>query len=63
MINSETQQKINEMEKIIEWSKTHPKFNTDFVESVLEKTKKYESITDKQSECINKIIKSFKISV
>ena len=69
-VNSSPREKQNEMyvpeyiekcNKILKWASFKPKFSCSFVDSVLEQLKTYESITDKQKEAVDRIIKNFKI--
>jgi hypothetical protein len=52
------------LEKIdiaLEWSKKHPKFNNKFFIDVKESAIKYNNLTDKQKEAIDKIMNAWKM--
>ena len=52
---------IQKCEKILDWSQRKPKFNNEFVKSVLKFIEENNYISEKQIQCVDKIITKFKI--
>ena len=53
---------VKKMEAILAWAESKEKFSTKFVEDVLARTKKFNSISEKQQLAIDNIISKFKIA-
>lgn len=60
---SEASTYIEKMEAILVWAEKKPKFSTTFIEDVLGRTKKFNSISEKQMASIDNIINKFKIEI
>lgn len=50
------------LDRILQWSKKNPKFNTSFVNSLQESLQTFDSLTDSQEKAVNNILKKFRIS-
>jgi hypothetical protein len=51
------------LERIMNWAEDNPDFNTKFIQSVYNQYEKHKTLSDKQKNSVDNIIKKFEIEV